>query len=137
GDTVQAMKAGTMELADIYVVNKSELAGAAQLAAEIRRVQALRAAHDGWQAPVVLTSIHDGDSISALSAAIDAHQAWLDEHADRAGRLAARARYRLQLLLERRLGEVLDALSADTLEQPLDMQFAAALAALPLDRTSS
>lgn len=132
GDTVQAMKAGTMELADIYVINKSELPGAAQLAGDIRRIQALRADRDTWQAPVVLTSMHDAASIARLSSAIDDHQAWLATHADGDALNTARARYRIRLLLERRLGEVLRALPAEVFTHPLQDQFTAIMAALPL-----
>ncbi len=133
GDTVQAMKAGMMELADLYVINKCELPGAQQLAAEIQRVQSLVGTHGGWAAPVVLTSIHDADTIAELSAAIDAHQAWLADSGNREAVLEQRARYRLRLLLERRLGEVLGTLSPQALDGPLAEQFATVAAALPLD----
>ena len=133
GDTVQAMKAGMMELADLYVINKCELPGAQQLAAEIQRVQALVGSHGGWAAPVVLTSIHDADTITDLSAAIDAHQAWLVDSGNREAVLEQRARYRLRLLLERRLGEVLDTVSPQALDGSLAEQFASVAAALPLD----
>ena len=133
GDTVQAMKAGMMELADLYVINKCELPGAQQLAAEIQRVQALVGSHGGWAAPVVLTSIHDADTITDLSAAIDAHQAWLVDSGNREAVLEQRARYRLRLLLERRLGEVLGTVSPQALDGSLAEQFASVAAALPLD----
>lgn len=133
GDTVQAMKAGMMELADVYVINKCDLPGARQLAAEIQRVQSLVGDRGGWTAPVVLTSIHDADTITELSTAIDAHQAWLADSGNRAAVLEQRARYRLRLLLERRLGEVLATLSPQALDGPLAEQFATVAAALPLD----
>ncbi|MEX2481575.1 MAG: methylmalonyl Co-A mutase-associated GTPase MeaB [Gammaproteobacteria bacterium] len=125
GDTVQAMKAGIMELADLYVINKCDLPGAAQLGAEIKRIQALARAADGWQPPVVQTSIHDAQTIAELSAAIDRHQCWLAQAGRRTQGRRDRARYRLRLLLERRVAELIDSLDEDVLSQPLATQFTA------------
>ena len=131
GDVVQAMKAGLMELADIYVVNKSDLPGAARLAGEITRVLALSpTGRDGWVPPVLQTSIRDAASIEALSAQVDRHLEWVARRASAAERRAERARYRLRNLLERRVAEVTAALDPAFLEAALDDQFARALAAL-------
>jgi LAO/AO transport system kinase len=106
GDMVQAMKAGIMELADIYVINKADLAGAPRIAAEIKRVlQITASASNSWSAPVVLTSINDDESIARLSGEIDRHQAWLATSAMQPRRQLERARYRLRNLLERRVAE--------------------------------
>ena len=123
GDTIQAMKAGSMELADIYVINKSDLPGADKLAAEIRRVHSYTAKRSSWEVPIILTSIRESDSIAALSTAIDQHQAWL-RTTQRATEIHnARARYRLKLQLERRVKEVLDEIDNGFYEQALDVQF--------------
>lgn len=135
GDTVQAMKAGIMELADLYVINKCDLPGAAQLGAEIKRIQALVRAPDGWQPVVVQTSIHAAQTISDLSVAIDQHQSWLAQAGRRTRGRRERARYRLRLLLERRVAELVDSLDEATLAQPLARQFAAvaeSLASVPV-----
>ena len=138
GDVVQAMKAGLMELADIYVVNKCDLPGAARLAGEITRVLALSpTGRDGWVPPVMQTSIRDAASVAALSAAIDRHQAWDAARRSVAQRRAERARYRLRSLLERRVAEVTGALADNDLAQPLDAQFAQALVALAPSSQSS
>ncbi|MCP5199511.1 MAG: methylmalonyl Co-A mutase-associated GTPase MeaB [Gammaproteobacteria bacterium] len=134
GDTVQAMKAGIMELADIYVVNKCDLAGANEMAAEIRRIQALVRDQRDWQPPVLLTSIRQPESIARLSATIDEHRAWLETSGTRAAVTRERARYRLRLLLERRVAEVTAACDARTLAGPLAPCFDAAIAALAGDR---
>lgn len=128
GDAVQAMKAGIMELADVYVINKSDLSGAAQLAGEIRRVlQAFPPAAGAWRAPVLATSIRDAASIEALSAAIDAHQRWLREAGLEATRRVERARYRLRNLLERCVAETVVALPPGFFDEPLATQVDAAL----------
>lgn len=130
GDTVQAMKAGIMELADIYVVNKRDLPGAAQLATEIKRIQALVRAADDWQPPIIETSIKEPATVASLSAAIDRHRAWLARDPRRRDRTRARARYRLRLLLERRVAELVAALDDAALETPLATQYAHTVAAL-------
>lgn len=111
GDMVQAMKAGIMELADIYVINKADLAGAPRIAAEIKRVlQITASSNSGWMAPVMLTSIQDDGSVARLSAEIDRHQAWLATSGIQPRRQLDRARYRLRNLVERRVAETVAAL---------------------------
>ena len=113
GDGIQALKAGVMEIADVFVVNKSDRPGADRLKQEIevmlgiRRGQAFRhvAAHHGrsesrhvtfqpsaaWEPPVLSTVAHQGQGIAELAAAFDAHHAW----AVATGALATRRRERL------------------------------------------
>lgn len=123
GDTVQAMKAGIMELADLYVVNKSDLPGAQRMAADVQRVTALsRSTPGAWQPPVLLASAQQPDSIAALSDAIDAHGRWLQARGQGHELLLARARYRLGRVLERLVAEQVRALDATTLRTPLAAQ---------------
>lgn len=133
GDAVQAMKAGIMELADLYVVNKSDLAGAAQLVGDIRRVlQIVPPSPGAWLPPVLTTSIHDVDSIAALSAAVDRHRVWQQTSGNAQQRHLDRARYRLRSLLERRVAETLSALPAAALQGTLQAQVCAALSGMAL-----
>ncbi len=133
GDAVQAMKAGIMEMADVYVVNKADLAGAAQLVGDIRRVlQMLPPPPGAWLPPVLTTSIQDADSIAALSDAIDQHLTWQRASGIAQHRRTERARYRLRSLLERRVAETLIALPTCALQGPLHSQVAAALAGMAL-----
>jgi len=123
GDYVQAMKAGMMEVADIFVVNKADLAGAAQLATEVQSVlQAFPPPNGGWLPPVLRTSASDADSIAQLSQAIDRHQDWLRQRGDGAARQLQRRRHRLHSLLERQLSQMAQALDAADLELPLAQQ---------------
>jgi LAO/AO transport system kinase len=131
GDSVQAMKAGIMELADILVVNKADLPGAQKMAGDIQRIAALaRRTADTWHPPVLLASARQPGSIEALSAAIDRHQAWLQVSARRGQLLQARARYRLRRLLERRAAAAVAALEPAALDAPLAEQFERALRAM-------
>jgi len=102
GDTIQAMKAGLLEAADVYVLNKAELPGAARLRAELEDALAMRTGDAPL--PVILeTSASTGRGVPELVAALDAE---CDARAAD-GRLAARRRdnleRRVQRLVEARL----------------------------------
>jgi LAO/AO transport system kinase len=71
GDDVQAFKAGIMEIADIFVINKSDHAGVAQIENEIRGLQSVGHRADGWVPPVVRTVATDGTGIDELMAAVE------------------------------------------------------------------
>ncbi|MDO8441132.1 MAG: GTP-binding protein [Polaromonas sp.] len=108
GDTVQAMKAGIMEMADIFVVNKADLPGAQRMASDVKRIAALNRHESGaWVPPVLLASATQPESVKALSEAIDRHQAWLSAGPRQDVQRQQRARYRLQRILETRTAEIL------------------------------
>lgn len=86
GDDVQSLKAGVMEIADIYVVNKADRDGADRVEREIRAMQSLAQAHSEWTPPVVRTVGTTGEGVDRLAEAIAKMQGWLGEE----GRLAAR-----------------------------------------------
>lgn len=71
GDDVQSLKAGVMEAADIYVVNKADRGGAERVEAEIAAMQELSAAGT-WRAPILRTVATSGDGVAEVLAAIDA-----------------------------------------------------------------
>lgn len=70
GDEVQSMKSGVMELADVFVVNKTDRGGAEQVEAELLDVQSLAADRGGWTVPVVKTSAATGEGVAELIEAI-------------------------------------------------------------------
>lgn len=108
GDEVQAMKAGILEIADIFVVNKSDLPGARKMHAELAAMVAMRpSTPDSWQPPVLLASAEQGD-LGRLPGAIDAHAHWAACASDPQTRARARMRHHLTSLLARRIEEVLD-----------------------------
>jgi LAO/AO transport system kinase len=79
GDDVQSIKAGIMEIADIFVINKADRDGADRVEREIRAMQSL--AHprtDNWTPPVVKTVASDGTGVPELTAAIDSYEKFLD-----------------------------------------------------------
>jgi len=75
GDTVQAMKAGLIEIADVFVVNKADRPGATVLAGELEQTVNMGSA-EGWRAPVVTASALEGAGIEEAMLAIDAHLKW-------------------------------------------------------------
>ena len=93
GDAVQAMKAGLMEVADVFGVNKADKPEAGAMVRALRAMLHLRAP-GAWQPPVVKTSALEGEGIGDLVDALDAHRAVLeaDWNALRAERLRRRVR---------------------------------------------
>jgi LAO/AO transport system kinase len=118
GDAVQAMKAGLLEMADIYVVNKADLLGAELMAGDITAMAARQAnGPDGWLPPVLQTSSRDGDSFTALDDAIEAHRAWRAERIDGDAVRRSRTRYQVQGLIGRRAEELLEAMPEAELDR--------------------
>lgn len=133
GDAIQAMKAGLMEIADVFVVNKSDRPGAGRLAKEIRQALHLSAGHGveearghhgvdlahvsrearpdptpsiesgGWEIPVLETNALDGTGIQALMEAIEQHRIWLERSDELGARRRDRARGRVRDVVEREL----------------------------------
>lgn len=77
GDDVQSIKAGIMEIADIFVINKSDREGAERVEREIRALQSLAARSDHWTPPIVKTVASEGTGISELATAIAEYEAYL------------------------------------------------------------
>jgi LAO/AO transport system kinase len=93
GDGIQAAKAGILEIADVFVVNKADRPQAQETIRDLRGMIALadRAADD-WKPPIVSTVAIRGEGIDELAGQLDAHWAWLDKSGERARRRVARAR---------------------------------------------
>ena len=79
GDDVQTIKAGIMEIADIFVINKSDRDGAEHVEREIRTLQSLAMRSDGWTPPIVKTVASQGTGIEELAGAISNYEAYLRE----------------------------------------------------------
>jgi LAO/AO transport system kinase len=79
GDDVQSIKAGIMEIADIFVINKSDHEGAERVEREIRALQSLALRHDGWTPPIVKTVASSGTGVKELAAAIADYEAYLQK----------------------------------------------------------
>jgi LAO/AO transport system kinase len=132
GDAIQAMKAGLMEIADVFVVNKADRPGADRLLKEIRQAIHLRAGsalHDvpahhgvdlrrvtgqgaaqrtppvdaGWEIPVLKTFGLTGEGVPELLEAIDRHRTWLGAGGELAARRRARSLRRIRDVVDRDL----------------------------------
>jgi len=97
GDDVQALKAGILEIADVFVVNKADLDGASQLALQLQIMLDLNGsgADAGWRPPIVQTVATAGTGVPALADAIAAHWHYLHD----SGRLQAQERAHAERLL--------------------------------------
>jgi LAO/AO transport system kinase len=112
GDGVQAVKAGIMEVPQVFVINKADLPGARQAAAEIEAYLDLVVfAPDAWRPPVVMVSATspEAQGIQALWGAIGAHWRWCDVHGRLASMREARIRQQLWREAEREAAERLRA----------------------------
>ena len=128
GDAVQAMKAGIMEIADIYAVNKADMPSAIKMAMEVKRIVALtHRGAEGWVPPVLLTSKSDADSIAKLSEQVDRHFEWLIASDRYGSRALERKQYRLRRLIERRIEDLLRRVPPEFFDQPADRQVAGLL----------
>src|SRR5207237_10602680 len=79
GDDVQTIKAGIMEIADIFVINKSDRDGADRMEREIVALQSLAVRSDGWTPPIVKTVASDGTGVRELGAAIHNYEVYLQQ----------------------------------------------------------
>jgi LAO/AO transport system kinase len=77
GDDVQSIKAGIMEIADIFAINKSDHEGAERVEREIRALQSLAVRSDNWTPPIVKTVATDGTGIGELAEAIEIYEKYL------------------------------------------------------------
>jgi LAO/AO transport system kinase len=77
GDDVQTIKAGIMEIADIFVINKSDRDGAENVEREVRAMQSLAVRKDGWTPPIVKSVASEGKGVSELAAAIVDYENYL------------------------------------------------------------
>ncbi|MDE3095649.1 MAG: methylmalonyl Co-A mutase-associated GTPase MeaB [Chloroflexota bacterium] len=133
GDDVQAMKAGIMEIADVLVVNKSDLPNADLLARQLRSI--VEAARSGRPTPIVRTASALGEGIEALADALEEHRAYIEQPDVRAAHRRAQARHQVLALARQRLIDRvvtvhsgdgrLDDLVAQVADRRLDPQAAA------------
>jgi LAO/AO transport system kinase len=90
GDAIQANKAGLMEIADVFVVNKADRPGGREAARDLERMLDMAQADDDWRPPVVCTSATSGEGVAELWDVVLAHR----RHLEGSGQLAERRRRR-------------------------------------------
>src|SRR2546423_1012652 len=125
GDDVQAMKAGIMEIGDVFVINKADREGVLRTEKELEALLTLAARQDKWNPPIVKTIATENKGIEDLAAAIARYQEFLKEAGAGHERRQAIARWRtLDLLRERLLARALDAEGADAQLDALALEVA-------------
>jgi LAO/AO transport system kinase len=100
GDDVQAAKAGIMEIADLFVVNKADLAGSDKVVAQVEANLEL-AAGAPWSPPILRTVAESGDGVPETFDAILRHRAWSEGAGQWHERRARRVREQVRELLRR------------------------------------
>ncbi|MEV7005994.1 methylmalonyl Co-A mutase-associated GTPase MeaB [Streptosporangium sp. NPDC051022] len=127
GDGVQAAKAGILEIADVFVVNKADRDGAQAAVRELRNMIAL--VERAWKPPIVQTVAYRGEGAEDVVDALDAHLAYLEKSGELARRRRVRARDEIEAIaltaLRARFAHLhgdrrLDALATRVLEDGLD-----------------
>jgi LAO/AO transport system kinase len=117
GDGVQAAKAGILEIADIYVVNKADRDGAEGVVRELRSMIGLGSSSvSSWTPAIMTTTATTGQGLPELVTAIKSHQKWATESGDRAARAISRANLNLRRAVLTSISESLD-LNQQRLEQ--------------------
>lgn len=104
GDDVQALKAGVMEIADVFAVNKADRDGVERAVAEIEQLLAVRDMDETtWLPPIVQTVARDGTGIAELAAAVERHRSYLSENGRLESRRRERARRQVRAIITGRL----------------------------------
>ncbi|MER3427281.1 MAG: methylmalonyl Co-A mutase-associated GTPase MeaB [Pyrinomonas sp.] len=108
GDDVQAIKAGIMEIGDIFVINKADRDGVLRTEKELQALLSLVQRDDGWSPPIVRTVATENKGIDELAAAIERWRAFSADRQSGRARRAAIARWRiLELLRDKLLAQAL------------------------------
>jgi LAO/AO transport system kinase len=114
GDSVQAAKAGILEIADIFVVNKSDRPGAQEAVRDLRTMIAMADHGPGdWKPPIVSTTAANGEGIGDLVSRLEEHSAWLGESGERDRRRLARASEEISAIAVATLREQIGALPGE------------------------
>jgi LAO/AO transport system kinase len=113
GDGIQAAKAGILEIADVFVVNKADRDGADQVARDLRYMQSLGGKHSeagSWRPPIVKTIAARAEGIGDVVAAIEKHRVWMEQTGELQHRREARAEAEVEAIavetVRRRFGEI-------------------------------
>lgn len=107
GDDIQAIKAGILEIADIFVINKADRPGVERTITDLRYLQSLEPEPTPWTAPILPTVATHGDGIEALTDAILTHSQFLETNDERQKAAQRRQEHVLWALLHDRFHKVL------------------------------
>ena len=130
GDSVQANKAGLMEIADIFVINKADRKGVEETRRDIEQMLELSdLPHEAWRPPIIATIGNTGEGVPALWDAVREHRQAIETTGELKSRRDFRLREELREIVARRLeqrareictGEVWDGLQTQVLDKTLD-----------------
>jgi LAO/AO transport system kinase len=138
GDSIQALKAGVMEIPDVIVVNKADHPMTDTMVREVRGVLALSHDPEGWKVPILRTEAARGEGVEELAAKIDEHRAFIEQQGTLAERRARNLRSevlgiatsRMRRRLERTVSE--DPATAELLDRVVRRELDPATAASEL-----
>ena len=124
GDEIQAMKAGAMEIGDIFVVNKADLAGKDKAVGDLRAALGLGhsagQAVKAWEPPIAPTTALTGEGVGELARLLDAHWKHLTDSGEGRGRLKKQHATELQFWIQHRvIKSALDRVTDKSLEEML------------------
>ncbi len=105
GDAVQIIKAGILEIADIFVVNKADLPGASKVVRDLKELVRHGKLRTEWSPPVILTVAETGDGVDDLVAAIDRHGEEIAATGELERRRVARLRAEVEAIVVERAAE--------------------------------
>jgi LAO/AO transport system kinase len=105
GDSVQIIKAGILEIADIFVVNKADVPGAAKVARELRDLVRQAGGAPAWQPPVIQTVATTGEGVDDLVDAIERHHQTIAESGELERRRRGRLRAEIEAIVVERASE--------------------------------
>jgi LAO/AO transport system kinase len=109
GDDIQAIKAGIMEIGDVFVINKADRDGVLRTEKELEALLSLAERDDGWAPPIVKTVATENKGVEELAAAVESYREFQKTGAGAQGRRSAVARWRiLELLRERLLARAME-----------------------------
>lgn len=130
GDAVQANKAGLLEIADLFVINKADRPGAGETRRDLEQMLDLAGGDGGgstagWRPPILEAVATTGDGVAELWSAIGEHRAWLSAGGRLEGRRAARLRQELGLVVAQRLRRRAETMLAEGELERLENEVAA------------
>lgn len=116
GDGIQAIKAGVMEIGDIFAVNKSDLPGVDQAIAALKELNMIKEGSNGWDRPIVKVSTKTSEGLNDLIAEIDRHFLYLKNNDLLEARRLSTIQKRLEDLVSRQIIKSLKKFAGDPLK---------------------
>ncbi len=116
GDAIQTMKAGLLEIADIFIINKADRGGAETLALQLRESLRLSPARNEWEIPIIITRAAEGKGLEEVFEALERHRKFLLNSGEMERRRRERREFEFSQALENELRRTLIAKAERDLE---------------------